>query len=46
LQKLYKEFKYSIDDIRNLEYDVFENYYTKYKSDRDIEIIEKEIYGN
>jgi hypothetical protein len=46
LQKLYKEFKYSVDDIRNLEYDVFENYYTKYKSDRDIEIIEKEIYGN
>ena len=46
LQKLYKEFNYSVDDIRNLEYDVFENYYTKYKSDRDIEIIEKEIYGN
>jgi hypothetical protein len=46
LQKIYKEFNYSIDDIRNLEYDVFENYYTKYKSDRDIEIIEKEIYGN
>jgi len=46
LQKLYKEFKYSVNDIRNLEYDVFENYYTKYKSDRDIEIIENEIYGN
>lgn len=45
LQKLYKEFKYSVDDIRNLEYDVFENYYTKYKSDRDIEVIQNEIYG-
>jgi hypothetical protein len=43
LQKLYKEFNYSVDDIRNLEYDVFENYYTKYKSDRDIETIENEI---
>ena len=46
LLKLFKELNYSIDDIKNLEYDVFENYYTKYKSDRDIEIIEKEIYGN
>lgn len=46
LQKIYKDLNYSVDDIRNLEYDVFENYYTKYKSDRDIEIIEKEIYGN
>lgn len=46
LHKIYKDLNYSIDDIKNLEYDVFENYYTKYKSDRDIEIIEKEIYGN
>jgi hypothetical protein len=46
LLKLFKDLNYSVDDIRNLEYDVFENYYTKYKSDRDIEIIENEIYGN
>ena len=43
LQKIYKEFNYSVNDIRDLEYDVFENYYTKYKSDKDIEIIEREM---
>ena len=43
LLNLFKELNYSVDDIRDLEYDVFENYYTKYKSDKDIEIMKNEI---
>lgn len=46
LLKIYSDLNYSVDDIKNLEYDVFENYYPKYISDRDIEIIKKDIYGN
>lgn len=46
LLKIYKELNYSKDDITKLEWDVFENYYPKYKSDKDLKTIEKEIYGN
>lgn len=46
LLKIYSDLKCSVTDIQNLEYDVFENYYPKYISDRDIEVIKKDIYGN
>lgn len=45
LLKIYKDLNYSIDDIKNLEYDVFENYYPKYKTEKELEKLEKEIYG-
>jgi len=45
LLKLYKELNYSIEDIKELEWDVFENFYEKHKSQKEITQIEKEIYG-
>lgn len=46
LLKLYKEFNYKTDDIKNLEWDLNENYTNHYKSDKDIQKLENEIYGN
>jgi hypothetical protein len=43
LLKLFKELNYSVDDIKNLEWDVFENYYEQHKTDKEISLIENEI---
>jgi len=45
LLKTYKSLNYSIEEIKNVEYDFFENYIQQYKTEREIELIEKEIYG-
>ena len=45
LLKIYKDLNYSVEDIKKLEWDVFENFYEKNKSQREITEIEKEIYG-